>query len=54
LAVVVPGLNFGGGMEGAKVQKVHTFATKLAKHSVKRWETTGGNAPFAIPWIRHW
>jgi len=34
--VADPGPNFCGGMEGAKVQKVHTFATKLAKHSVKQ------------------
>jgi len=38
-------------MERAKVQKAHTFATKLVKHSVKQRETTaieGANAPFAL------
>jgi len=30
----------GGGLGGAKVQKVHIFATKLAKSSVKQMETT--------------
>jgi len=35
--VVDPGLNFGDGMEGAKVQQVY----KLAKHSVE-------NASFAV------
>jgi len=40
-----------GDMDGAKVQKVHTFATKLAKYSVKQRETTviGRNVPFALP-----
>jgi len=37
------GLNFyffWGGMEGASVQKIHAFATKLDKHSVKQRDTT--------------
>jgi len=45
-------------MKGAKVQKVHTFATELAKHSVNQKETTviGGRGqmpPLPYPWICH-
>jgi len=52
---LVPELNLGEGhgrMEGAKVPKVYTFTTKLAKHSVKPRETTviggGGKCPLPI------
>jgi len=38
-AVADPRLNFGG-MEWAKLQKGHTFVTKLAKYSAKQREIT--------------
>jgi len=46
----IQGLILGSGRHGgAKVQKVHTFGTKLAKHcSVKQKETTA-ISPFALP-----
>jgi len=49
--VTDPGLNFGGGMKRLGIKS--TFATKLAKHSVKQRETTviggGTNSRFALP-----
>jgi len=56
--VVDPELNFGGSMEGEKVQKEHTFATKLAKNSVNQRKTTalvgrGKIPPLPSPLIRH-
>jgi len=53
LAVADPWLNFGGSMEGAKVQRVHTSATKLAKHSVKQRETKAIGGGENSSWIHH-
>jgi len=37
------------GHGGGKVQQVHTFATKLAKHSVKERDTTVICPPICHP-----